>query len=618
MAGDERDQERQQPEEVATSREDVEVTTGPASPGRSTATGRAVEETDAQETDAHETDGEQTHAEPAGAAPAPAAVDTSQSADDVGPAQVSEDVGPAQDPAEAGPSEASAAKPAPTFSAPRVLRAVGLTASALALVGAAAGIVVLGDRADGTPTAAVDVPVVAVPPGTVTQVCAGPPELTTGEGMAVDPDVDPSDVVPETVLDVLSLPRGDTAAGEATYAPLDGEEVGLERTGAVRRLEVTDPPGSGVIRARPAGTTTALVAGATLTRTDAGDLRGLVATPCLAPATTSWLVGGATELGQSSALVLTNSGETPATVDATLWTSLGLADAPRLRGVTVAPGERTTILLEGVASADPALALRVEAAGGEVTASVQDLRLDGIIPAGIDTVTPGAAPALRTVVPGVVLDGAAPGAVATSAVRLVNPGDETATASVLLLGEDGAVQVPGADAVVLDPGAVLDLSLDGIEGGVYAVEIDSDVPVTGAVVLARTGTAGDLDPDTAPVDRAWTAASELLTSAVLPLPGLGSLAGPATVTLTNPGEDDVDVELRPVGGDDGEVREVTVPARSTTSTELDDGVAVVMSADAGVAAAVVLTAESADGELITVLPASPDPHTARSVRVDVR
>ncbi|RPF25891.1 DUF5719 family protein [Georgenia muralis] len=612
MADDERDEERQQPEQPAqpeqpeqpeqpaTSRDDAEVTTGPEPPEPSAATGESAQQTvaaqadaahtDAAHTDAEQVDAQQTDAEPAGGAPAPAEADSSQGG-------------------------ASAATPSRKVSA---LRVVGLTASALALVGAAAGIVVLGDRADGAPTAALDVPVVAVPPGTITQVCAGPPELTTGEGMSVDPDVDPSDVVPETVLDVLSLPRDDSAAGEASFSPLDGDEVGLERAGAVRRLEVTDPPGPGVLRARPAGTTSALVAGATLTRTDAGDLRGLVATPCLAPATTSWLVGGATELGQSSALVLTNSGQTPATVDATLWTSLGLADAPRLRGVTVAPGERTTILLEGVASADPALALRVEAAGGEVTASIQDLRLDGLVAAGIDTVTPGAAPALRTVVPGVVLDGAAPGAVATSAVRLVNPGDETATASVLLLGEDGAVQVPGADAVVLDPGAVLDLSLDGIEGGVYAVEIDSDVPVTGAVVLARTGTAGDLDPDTAPVDRAWTAASELLTSAVLPLPGLGSLAGPATVTLTNPGEDDVDVELTPVGGDAGDVVEVTVPARSTTATDIAEGVAVVMSADAGVAAAVVLTAESADGELITVLPASPDPHTARSVRVDVR
>ncbi|MPV38063.1 DUF5719 family protein [Georgenia subflava] len=527
----------------------------------------------------------------------------------------------------AEPEEGVAARKQPRGRA--AVRRLGATVSALVILAATAGAVLAGEQWSAPVAAATPAGAVDVPAGPVTAVCAGPPTLTTGEGMSVDPEIDPADVVPSTLTRLLTVPRPDAAAAEASYTLLEGATEELTRSGSVRELTLTDPDGAGVLEAQPVDGVSALAGGATLTRTNAGDLRGLSATGCLAPSTTTWLVGGATELGESAQLVLTNAGDTTTTVTATMWTSLGLADAARLSEIVVAPHSQTAILLEGVATGDPALALRVDAAGGEVTATVQDLQLNGLVSAGLDTVSPAAAPALNVTIPGVVLGESTPEDTATSAVRLVNPGEEIATAEVTLLGADGETEIPGAREVVLDPGAVLDLSLAGLEPGAYAVEVDADQPVTGGVVLARTGLAGELDPDAAPVDRAWTAAAEPAPRGLLQTPGLGDLVDAGALVLTNPAEEDVTVELVPVtaGGTIGDPVPVTIPARSTVSTDAGDlaedlASVVVRPAEdgddgTGVLGAAVLTATADDGELITVLPLSADPQAARSVLVDI-
>lgn len=565
---------------------------------------------------------------PTGASPdgpgEPTAADT---AADAPPEDDAADVPPEDDadPADDAAPVASVSEPRPSRRR-SVARGLGLTVSGLALVTAAAGAVVGAAAWPAGERQPVEAGVVDVPAGPVTAVCAGPPALTAGEGMSVDPELDPANVTPTTLTQLLTLPRGDAGAAQATYTPLDGEPQELARAGKVRALEVHDPGGGALLRAEPVGDVAALPAGATLTRTDAGDLRGLAAAPCQGPQSTTWLVGGGTDLGQSAQLVLTNTGDTPATVTATMWTTLGLADAARLAEIVVAPHSETTVLLEGVATGDPALALRVDATGGQVAARVQDHQLDGLVGAGVDVVTPAAPPALTVTVPGVVLTESGTDDPAASAVRLVNPGEETATASVTLLGPDGEVEVPGAEDVVLDPGAVLDLTLAGVDAGAYAVEITADRPVTGAVVLARVGKAGELDPDVPPVERAWTPAADPAATGVLLTPGLGEVVDAATLTLTNPGADDVETELVPVGdgGTLGDPVGVTVPGRSTVTADaakLAEGTVAVQvrtEGGTGVLAASVLTAEAGDGELVSVLPLSPDPHAARSVRVEVR
>ncbi|GAA1629344.1 DUF5719 family protein [Georgenia ruanii] len=560
-------------------------------------------------------------------ATAPGALDSSAAAESSDYAdQAATAPGEARGPAEDTAADDAADAPAPAARPSRgrtALRRVGATTSALLLVGAAAGAVVAAQYLTPEPSAAVTAPLVDVPAGPVTAVCAGPPALTSGDGMSVDPDLDPAAATPASRTQLLTLPRADAAAGEGTFTSLDGDAQPLARQGEVRAL-TTDPAAAGILQAEPVGEVSALLAGATVARATAGDLRGLIATGCQTPASSTWLVGGASEPGASGQLVLTNPGRTPVTVNVTVWTSLGVTDAPLLTGVVIAPGKQTAVLLEAAVTSDPRLALRVDADGGEVTAVVQDARLSGFVPAGVDAVTPAAPPALHQTIPGVVLGESGIDDAASSAVRLVNPGEEVATARVSLLGAEGEQAVSGAEEVAIDPGAVLDLSLAGIAPGAYAVAVKSDVPVTGAVVLARPGTPGELDPDVAPVDRAWTPAAAPLTAGTLPLPGLGQLVDAATVTLSNPAETPVDVDLVPVSGTGsrGKAVQVTVPAKATVATpaaDLGDQLAAVeLSAEDGVTAAVVLTAKAPDGELISVLPPAADPHAQRAVRVDVR
>src|SRR5690606_40144427 len=83
---------------------------------------------------------------------------------------------------------------------------------------------------------------------------------------------------------------------------------------------------------------------------------------------------------------------------------------------------------------------------------------------------------------------------------------------------DGAAQLEGAVGSVVEPGTVVDISLAGVPSGSYGLRVTSDEPVTGAVRTVRTGTAGEDDPDTPPVDVAWTPATQPADRGVVPIP----------------------------------------------------------------------------------------------------
>src|SRR5690606_33495687 len=195
-------------------------------------------------------------------------------------------------------------------------------------------------------------------------------------------------------------------------------------------------------------------------------------------------------------------------------------------------------------AADPRVAVHVAATGGEVTALVQDSRLRGLVPAGTDLVAPSVPPAETVVVPGIFLGQSSGEEADAPAVRVVNPGEETATVTLELLGTEGPEAVPGAEELVLDPGAVVDVSLTGIPEGPWSAVVSADLPVTAAAVTTTVGRAGEEDPGTAPVDRAWAPAVPALASGVVAVPGDG--VSSASLVLTNPSGDALDVELVPV------------------------------------------------------------------------
>ncbi|PYF99384.1 hypothetical protein SAMN05216184_10794 [Georgenia satyanarayanai] len=504
----------------------------------------------------------------------------------------------------------------------RVLRRVSTAVSGAVLLAAAAGVALEGKTLPVDAAAVRDV-VVPVDAARVAQVCPGPPRLATavdGEDLGYD-EFDPEGSGTSTVLDVVTLARGeDEPPGALRLRPSlgapAGEEVSL--AGSARLAQLTDAGEATVLEADPVEDAVALAAGTSVAVTGSGDLRGLAATSCQTPSTSAWLVGGSTQPGDSAQLVLSNVGQTPASVTLAGWGSTGALDLSTAGTVLVPAGGQRIVLLEALA-ADPRVAIHVAAAGGEVTALVQDSRLRGLVPGGTDLVAPSVPPAETVVVPGIFLGETSGEEADAPAVRVVNPGEETATVSLELLGADGPEPVPGAEDLVLDPGAVVDVSLTGIPGGPWSAVVSADRPVTAAAVTTTVGTASEEDPGTAPVDRAWSPAVPALASGVVAVPG--DAVTSRYLVLANPADGDVEVELVPVlrDGTRGAPVTRTLGARTTLREDVaalaDGEVAAlqVRAADGAVHGGVMLTAAAPDGSLMSFVPLSEDARTASAV-----
>jgi len=504
----------------------------------------------------------------------------------------------------------------------RLARRALTAVSGAVLLAAAAGAALAGET---WPVEEAAVPPAAVPvaPTTVAQVCPGPPRLATavaGEDLGYD-EFDPAGSGTRSALDVVVLgPDGD-APGAARLRALeeDAEEEDVARSGVARQEHVEDLAQAVVLEADPVDDALPLLTGTSVALTEAGDLRGLTATPCQTPTTSAWLVGGSTEPGDSAQLVLSNTGATPATVTLTGWSGTGPLDLSSAGSVLVPPGQQQVVLLEALA-ADPRVAVHVTAAGGEVTAVVQDSRLRGLVAGGTDLVVPSAAPAERVVVPGIALGSTSGEDVDAPTVRIVNPGSEPLTAGLELLGPDGVERVPGADELVVDPGAVVDVSLAGLPRGTWTAVVTGDAPLTAAAVSTTVGQAGETDPDTPPVDRAWAPATTGLSSGVVSVPV--DLVDSASLVLANPADGAVDVELVPVLSDGTRATAVSRTVAAGTSLVEDvaglaegDVAAVELSAPGPVHAAVMLSVALPDGSGMSVVPFTEDPRTAAAVPV---
>ncbi|GAB4083692.1 hypothetical protein GCM10028784_03220 [Myceligenerans cantabricum] len=330
-----------------------------------------------------------------------------------------------------------------------------------------------GGTADTTPARAV-----TVAPGPTTLVCPAPASL-------VQEDVG-DDQFDATPVDTESSV---TVAAEATdVAGLDGQEA--------------PDDAASVLRAEPGA-----VAAATATSvTTAGDLRGLVAGACRAPAIEHWLAGGSTDVGSSSRLVLQNPGRTAASVSLAAWGPSGPVTLGGQAVVVVPPGEQVSTTLEAIAPGQRRLVVHAVSQGARVHASVQHHRLDGLVPQGADLVTGGAAPAPAVAVAGMVSRGESVEDPYAPALRLLAPGERDGSARVSVYGEDGREWLRGLDDVELAAGTVTDVPLGGLPAGRYTVVVDATVPVVGSGLVHRRGRADrDAEVDEDPYDTAWIA-----------------------------------------------------------------------------------------------------------------
>ncbi|VEG29918.1 DUF5719 family protein [Actinomyces howellii] len=480
------------------------------------------------------------------------------------------------------------------------LRRVVALVAATALVGAGTAMTWWGTTTPRPTTTQVEPATVTGPAADVVYACPQAPRNTIG---GVD--------LGETTSSTTLTPTGQDAT--ITYG---GTELDAPTT-----LETAE---GGLLTVEAGGTEPAGAVGAVTTLTASGDLRGLTTAPCTPPSAVSWMVGGSSAVGTSAELRLTNPGVTVVTATVRLYGSTGEIALPSNGQVVVPAGQTVGMLLESAGATDSRVALSVEADGGTLVPFLVTEALNGETAAGTEVISPGAAPSTDLTVPGVVLvegadQGEASDQEATGAgaagetglvhrspvVRVVNPGQEPATVAVSLIGDQGEQPLAGAESVVVDPGAVFDISLAGTTPGSYGVRVTSDAPVGAAVSLVRSAGEYPERSGTALRDVAWAQAASpgALEAAVVALPRGNGMA-PA-LALTNSGTTPSTVTLTAADGQ--WTTQVEVPASTTVTPTVPEDVGalrITSSQAQDLSAAVTVTAQvegEAAGTLVSTL-----------------
>lgn len=519
-----------------------------------------------------------------------------------------------------------------------VVRWVGLAVTGVAVVGATGAVAAVGLPwaqivvGDGTAVGPDPARAVAVEPAPATLVCPQPARLPEG----ADVGDDQFRAAPVETASAYALAVVGSLAQAPRVSALDGGGERDLADGAAASVAADDASGAVLLRARPDAEGPFRAAGALASVTTAGDLRGLAAGACTAPAISQWIVGGSTEVGASAMLVVQNPSERAATVTLAVHGPSGQVALGSNGSFVLGPGESRETRLEAAAPDQRRLAVHVTSSGARVAAHLQAQAIDGLVPQGVDLLPPGAEPRTSVAVPGIVSGGQAVDDPHAPQLRMLVPGEEPTTARVSVYGPDGRVYLRGGEEVELEPGAVTDLPIGGLPEGSYTVVVDADRPLVAAAVSAREGApAADAVVSGSPYDVAWvagTAVPEAAGSAQAALPGGARPVLALTAVPADRGEDadpsgEAAAVVRLYGADGAQVAEQAVTleaARSTTVdlAELADGASPaavgVEAADAGVVWSVQLTADdgtAAAGTLVASLPATATEAAPGSVSV---
>lgn len=353
-------------------------------------------------------------------------------------------------------------------------------------------------------------------------VCAGPPRLPAGAEDGTDTQFSPvstsavSRVTSVLLSDLAGRFPGSTVAAlpsaepeELTASQPEDVQQGAPATSGedgvpVRQATVQDIGSPGGEAGSPTAITVEPIGGQA-TGSDAvslysatdGDLAGTEAGSCTAPGHDHWLAGATTTVGSTAVLVLSNPSASASTVALSLYGQSGPVEAPGTSGIVLAPGESRSIVLGGLAPDEEHLAVHVTAQGGAVGATVQQHRLFGITPGGVEVIQPTAAPAQSAVLPGLVVPSRQHSEAVTGqdgygqagpAVLLAAPA-AGATAEITVSGPDGPVELPEGGVVDVPAGATVRFPLDGLDHDVYTVTVTADAPLV-AGARGLSGQAG--------------------------------------------------------------------------------------------------------------------------------
>lgn len=212
------------------------------------------------------------------------------------------------------------------------------------------------------------------------------------------------------------------------------------------------------------------------------DDRGLALTPCQAPASDAWLVGGGGGPSRTERVIVTNPGANAVSVSFDVYGAAGPVAQAEGRSVSVPPRSRQVISLDALAPREDRPVVHVSATGGVVTAVLDDAWIDGATARGIDDATRSAAPGTDLVIAGVDASGAA-------SVRLANPGADEALVQVRVLTASGPVQSAALRAVRVPAGSTVDVPLT-LPAGPAGLRLTSDLPVVAGAWVERRAPSG--------------------------------------------------------------------------------------------------------------------------------
>lgn len=472
----------------------------------------------------------------------------------------------------------------------------GLTGATVAAGVVAALILVPMPSYSGQPPATTVNPT----PSDQRRVCAGPLVQTIAQGS--DATTFLSNGTPEVVTD----------SPDSRVMTVDLDAVDNEAPSSLGTPSVITVPASKDAEVQP------LLAGTVYQLATSEDLAGLATAACAEPGNDMWLVGGATDVGRTTLMMLSNPTTVTATVTFEVYGEAGYVESTDKSGVIVEPGQQRIISLAGYAPDVTAPVVRVISKGGQVLATMQHSVTRTLQPAGVEFVNPGAMPNTTQIMTGVYLSGHAEhddveyGAISSDlepAVRVLVPGVDEAKITLQVISSTGeSVEIESK----LAGQHTIQLPFVDIEDGTYTVIVSADKPILAGVRTIADGIApaepvseGTTPAPSSGGDFAWFSAGSALNDQILmPIP-----AGTApTVSFYNPTRKDAKVTISTSGAKDivlevaagGMVTSPLTADKNYTAEGTGGLIGGLTFAGAGVTSAISLNPASQLGSAITV------------------
>jgi hypothetical protein len=291
---------------------------------------------------------------------------------------------------------------------------------------------------------------------------------------------------------------------------------------------------------------------------------GLASVRCGEPGSDLWFVGPGQQGGVAQIqLDLMNIDALPASVDVSVVTDAGLAQAGGDTGITVPPHETVTESLSSLAGGSSVAAIEVRTSIGRVAADVSESLSNGGTASWLPNTAP---PSTRLVIPGVPPSGS------TAGLYIVVPGTANARISVLAITAQGQHQPFGTQTVDLPGDSASYVPLTPL-GGTAALELTANVPVAAAVRVPGNGL-GAFTVATAPISEQAVVAGNTTGSGLGVTVVLSAPAGQARARLTElaaaPGATSSQVVTVPAG------HTLTVSATPPSGAKHGSGFAVVI------------------------------------------